>query len=173
MTVPRVHLDPADLRRPVEPEGDEKLVQQAGMVIVAGILGVKLPVAADALAIVAEHPDRPVEQAAQLRQDRRAEIIFERLGVLGQRAEHHAVDDADAQRPQTVRAHVEARVEPALAADAAAERDRRQGAVEPVAPLVIDADVLAGIAGKLAPDQRAAMGAAIDEGLDGAGSCRD
>ena len=69
-------------------------------------------------------------------------------------------------RPQPVLAHVELRPHAALAADAAAERDRRQLAVEPIAPLVIDADVLAGIARLLAPHQRAAMGAAVDEGLD-------
>lgn len=51
VAVPRIHLDPAGLRRPVEPEGDEKFVQQAGMVVVAGILGIELPVAADPLAM--------------------------------------------------------------------------------------------------------------------------
>ena len=39
-------------------------------------------------------------------------------------------------------------------------------AVEPVAPLVIDADMLGRVPGRLAPHQRAAMGAAVDEGLD-------
>ncbi len=96
------------------------------------------------------------------------EKILERLGVLGEGAENRAADSADPQRAQAVRTHVEARVEPALAADAAAERDRVEPPVEPVAPLVIDADVLARIAGKLAPHQRAAMGAAVDKGADGA-----
>ena len=63
-------------------------------------------------------------------------------------------------------------VEPALASDAAAERDRRQAAVEPVAPLVIEADVMRGVAGELAPHQRPAMGAAVDEGLDRAAARR-
>jgi hypothetical protein len=67
---------------------------------------------------------------------------------------------------QTVRRHVKARIEPALAADAAAERDRAQRAVEPIAPLMINADVLLGVAGKLAPHQRTAMGTAVDKGLD-------
>ena len=165
VAVPRVHLDPAGLRRPVEPEGDEKFVQQAGMVIVAGILGIELPVAADPLAIVAEHPDRPDEEAPQLRQDRRAEVVLERLGILGQCAEQRAVDVADPQRAQPVPAHLKARVEPAFAPDAAAERDRRQRPVEPIAPLVIDADMLAGVAGKLSADQRAAMRTAVDERL--------
>src|SRR5439155_19120512 len=71
-----------------------------------------------------------------------------------------------AQLAQPVRGHVEARVEPALAADAAAERDRFQPAVEPVAPLVIEAGVLAGVARQFAPHLRAAMGAAVDEGMD-------
>ena len=61
------------------------------MVVVAGILGIKLPVPADALAVVAEHPDRAVEEAAQLLQDRGAEIVFKRLGVLGQCAEQRSV----------------------------------------------------------------------------------
>ena len=65
------------------------------MVIVAGVLGIELPVAADTLAIVAEYLDRPVEQPPQLSQDRRAEIVFKRLGILGQCAEQRAVDSAD------------------------------------------------------------------------------
>src|SRR6202008_4010260 len=38
--------------------------------------------------------------------------------------------------------------------------------VEPVAPLMVDADVLLGIAGKLAAHHCAAMRAPVDEGLD-------
>ena len=136
------------------------------MVIVAGILGVELPICPDALAVVAEHPHRPVEQAFELGDDRRAEIVRQRLGIGGERAEHRAVDGADAQRAQAVRAHVEAGVEPALAAHAAAERDRGQAAVEPVTPLMINADMLARSAAQFAPHQCAAMGAAVDEGLD-------
>src|SRR6516225_2226982 len=105
------------------------------MVVVAGILGIELPIPPDPLAIVAEYPDRPVEEAAQLRQDRRAEVVFERLGIVGQGAEDRAVDDADPQRAQPMPAHLKARVEAAFAPDAAAERDRCQRAVEPIAPL--------------------------------------
>jgi hypothetical protein len=39
-------------------------------------------------------------------------------------------------------------------------------AVEAIAPLMIDADMLLGVAGDLPPDQCAAMGAADDKGLD-------
>ena len=67
-----------------------------------------------------------------------------------------------------MRTHVEIGVEPALAPDPAAKRDRSQAAVEPVAPLMIDANVLLGVAGQLAPHQRAAMGAAVDKGFDDA-----
>src|SRR5439155_14651674 len=132
------------------------------MVIVAGILGVELPVPADALAIVAEHLDGPVEEAPQLSQDRRAEIVFQRLGILTQCAEQRSIDIADPQRPESMCTHVEARVEPALAPDAAAERDRRQAAVEPVAPLMVETDVVRGITAELAPHQCPAMGATVD-----------
>src|SRR5438105_9456314 len=119
------------------------------MIIVAGILGVELPVPADPLAIVAEHRDRPLEEALQLSQDRRAEIVFERLGILGQGAEQCSIDIADPQWPEPVRTHFEARIEPTLASDAAAERDGRQATIEPVAPLMIDADMIGGIAAEL------------------------
>src|SRR5579883_2265435 len=50
---------------------------------------------------------------------------------------------------------------------------RRNGIGEPpvqsVAPLVINADVFAGIAGEFTPHQRAAMRTAVDKGVDGAG----
>src|SRR5215468_3461484 len=116
------------------------------MVIVAGILGVELPVPANALAIVAEHVDGPVEETSQLSQDRRSEIIFERLGILGQCAEQRSIDVADAQCPQPVYTHLEAGIEPTLASDAAAKRDRHQTAVEPIAPLMVDADMIGGVA---------------------------
>ena len=137
------------------------------MVIVAGILGIELPVAADALAVVAEHRHRPVEQAAQLRQDRRAEIVFERLGIIGECAEQRAVDRVDPQRAQAVRRHVEARVEPALAADAAAERYRLSGCRRGRSTI----DDRCRCARPALPDisrrtMRAAMGAAVDESVD-------
>src|SRR6516162_4389218 len=65
-----------------------------------------------------------------------------------------------------MRGHVKARVEAALAADAAAKRDRVKPAVLAVAPLMVDTGVLAGVAGHLAPNYGAAMGAAIDQGVD-------
>ena len=68
------------------------------MIIVARILGVELPVPSYPLAIVAEHPDRPVEQAPQLGNDGRAEIVLERVGILRERAEQHPLDAIDPQR---------------------------------------------------------------------------
>lgn len=138
------------------------------MVIVAGVLGVELPVRMDALAVVAEHLDRTGKKPLELCGDRGPEKLHERLGILGEGAENGAADTAHPQWAQAVRAHVETRVEPALAADAAAERDCGQMSVEPVAPLVIDADVVARVAGKLAPHQGAAMGAAVDKGANDA-----
>src|SRR4051812_19823657 len=141
-------------------------MQQAGMVIVPRVLGVELPVGADALPRVAEHRYRFVQDTFDLADNRRAEIVLKRLGVLRQGAEDRAVDAFEPQSPQSVAVHIEGRVEPALAAHPAAERDRRQAAVEPVAPLVVDAHMLGRVAGHLAPHQRAAMGAPVDEGLD-------
>src|SRR4029077_4802037 len=91
-----------------------------------------------------------------------------RLGIRGQCAEQRPIDIADLQRAEPVRTHLEARIEPTLASDAAAERDRRQAAVKPVAPLMVDADVIGGVAAELAPHERPAMGATVDEGPDGA-----
>src|SRR6185437_15301043 len=93
-------------------------------------------------------------------------ILFEALAVLGERAEDRAVDRPDLEPPHAVPAHVEIRPHPALAANAAAERNRGQPAFQVVAPLVIDADVFPGVARELAPHQRAAMSAAVDEGMD-------
>ncbi len=95
MTVARVHFHAADLGRTVEPECYQEFVQQAGMVVVAGILGVEFPVGLDALTVVAEDHHRPLEQAAQLRQHRPAEIVFERLDIIRKRAEQRAVDRGD------------------------------------------------------------------------------
>jgi len=74
----RVHLDPADFGSPVEPEGDEKLVQQLACIIVAGILGVELPVPSYPLTIVASTRTgrRAASQAAP---GSAPEIFLERL----------------------------------------------------------------------------------------------
>ena len=95
MAVARIHRDAADLRHTVEPKCHQKFVQQAGVVIVTGILGIKLPVRLDALSGVAKHLDLSTAQTVHLLDDRLAEIALERFSVGGHCAEQHAGDIAD------------------------------------------------------------------------------
>ena len=83
VAVTPIHLDAADLRHTVEPECHQKFVQQAGVVIVTGILGIELPVSLDALSGVAKHLDLSTAQAVHLLDDRLAKIGLERFSVGG------------------------------------------------------------------------------------------
>ena len=83
----------------------------------------------------------------QLAQHGWTEILFQALAILPQSAEPSPVDCAQLEPPQTMRAHVEICVHPALAADPAPERDRGQLPIGAIAPLMIDAGMALGIAG--------------------------
>ena len=86
-----------------EPEGDEPGVQQARVVRVLDVLLHQLPVARDALAVVAEDLQlAAVEQAVEVAEDRRAEEVLERLDVVVERREHDAAARRDLQLGEAV-----------------------------------------------------------------------
>src|SRR6476660_1985813 len=117
-----VHLDAALLRRAVDAVGDEELVQQAGVVGIAQVLGVELPVAGDELARVAEDADRPVEEALDDACAELAEVLLERLGLFGlEGAEEHASAVAYLHFPRGDRFHFEILGHTAFALQALAE----------------------------------------------------
>src|SRR4051812_47651160 len=103
-----VHLDAALLRRSVDAVGDKKLVQQARVIGVAQVLGVELPVAGDELSRVAEDADRPVEEAPDDAGAELAEVLLERLGLVGlEGAEKHAGAAFDLELARRRGLHVE------------------------------------------------------------------
>ena len=161
MLVALVHLHPAALRGAVEAEGDEELVQQTGVVGVAQVLVVHLPVAHDALALVAEDLDRLLHHHVEVAGDQLAKIAFKRLGLFREAAEHHPAVGGHAQLGEAVATLVEILVHPALVLDAALERDAAQVAVQVVVPAVVDAGVARVVAARLAPHQRAAVRATV------------
>ena len=135
------------------------------MVGIARVVRVELPVAVDVLPLIAEDLHGLVHQAPQVVADRLVEIVLQRLGPVGQGAEHDAAKALDFQLSQTVVREFEVPGEAALSLDAPPERHAHQVTGEVVAPLVVDALVLLGVAELLAAHQRAPMGAAVDEGM--------
>ena len=91
-----------------------------------------------------------------------------RRGVA-ERAEHQAAEFRYAQALEPVLVLAEFRRHAALALHAVLERDPGELAGEVVGPAVIDAGEFAGVAGAFDAQQVAAMGAAVDEGVDRAG----
>ena len=89
------------------------------------------------------------------------------IGRVGrQRAEHQAAQGGRSQFARAMVGHAELVRHPALAVDAATERDRGQVAAQIVTPGVIDALEIFHVAAVVEADQRAAMGTAVFEGND-------
>ena len=154
------------LGQPVHPEGGEEQVEDAGVVRVPDVLGVELPVVAQDLGIVAEHLCRlrqnPVDPAANLR----PEIIVQRRRPMVERPEDQPGPGRGAQGPQVMVAAPEGRRHPPAALDALLEGDADQLAGLVVGPGVVDAGEGAGVAEALQAQLRAAVGAAVLEGVD-------
>ena len=138
------------------------------MVGVAGVVGVELPVAVDELPLVAQDLHRLAHQALQVVADRLVEVVLECFAPFGQGAEDDAPEALDPQLAEAVPRRIEVPGEAALPLDAPPERNAHEVAGEVVAPVVIDAGVVPGIAELLAAHDRAAMGAAVDEGVQSA-----
>ena len=154
------------LRQAVEPEGREERVQEARVVAILHVLHVELPVALQHLAVAAEHAHRRPHHAADALDDLRTEIGFERRRIGIERAEHQAAQHFDLELTRRILVRPRVGRHAALAAHALAEGDGGQVAGEVVAPVVIDADDVARLAALVDAQQRAAMRAAVLEGVE-------
>ncbi len=136
------------------------------MIAVLDVLHVELPVARQRLAVAAEQLHRRAHHAADAGHDLVAEILLERRRVGRERAEDETAERREPQlaRPMVLGAAV--RRHAALAAEALAERDAGEIAAEIVAPVVVDADDVARLAALVEHEQRAAMSAAVLEGVE-------
>ena len=99
------------------------------------------------------------------RDDLGPEILLERRRVGRQRAEHEARQRLEAQLARAVILGPALRRHAALAAEPLAERNAGEVAGKIVAPVVIDADDVARLAALVEHQQRAAMRAAVLEGV--------
>ena len=77
-------------------------MQYRGVIGVLDVLEIELPVVRQDLRAAADHVKRPVQHALQAADDQRAEIGFEILDVLVERAEHQAAQFGDPQPLQVV-----------------------------------------------------------------------
>ena len=126
--------------QPVHLEGGVEGVQQGGVVGIAHILGVELPVVVDDLAVGAQHLQRPRAEIAleEARHGRRDPLLDRRhIGFEG--AEDEAAENFDADRLHTVAGGVEILRHAALALQPAAEGHAAQPPVQVVGPGVVDA----------------------------------
>ena len=152
-----------------QPESDQESVQQGGVVRVFQILMIKLPVARQRVAVIAQHDQlAAVEGGVEFARHLRAEIGVERLHVVGIGGEDHAAARGDAEMARMVIGRIEIRRHAALAIDAAAERDARQVAFQVVGPLMVRADEFLHIAAQLAAELGGTVRAAILEDIDAA-----
>ena len=142
-------------------------MQDAGVVGVLDVLHVELPVVGKRLGVAAEHDRRAAaHHAADPRIDLFAEMFLERRHVVRETAEDDAEGLGQPQLARVVLLHAERRRHAALALDAVLEGDLLEVALPVVAPGVIDAGERLGVAAALQRDQRAAMRAAVLEGIE-------
>ena len=136
------------------------------MIGVLDVLEIELPVVRQHLGEAAGDDDRLVQHALDAGRDLFAEILLDRRHVVGKRAEHQSAEQRDAQFARAVVGAAERFVHAALAVDAVLERHRLEVAFQVVVPGVIDAGEVAGMAAPIERDQRAAVRAAVLEGVD-------
>ncbi len=96
------HHDAALHRQSVEAERIKEQMQDTGVIGIPGVLHHQLPVVAEALTVLAENLDRPVEHPVDELARVRAEIGFDIRGLIGECAEDQPVVDRNAQRLQPV-----------------------------------------------------------------------
>ena len=136
------------------------------MVGVLDVLEVELPVVRQRLGKPTCDDHGLVQHALDARSDLLAQIFLDRRDVVGQAAEHQAGKGRDAQLARPVLGAAEGLAHAALAVDAVLEGDRLQVAFQVVVPGVVDAGEVARLAAAVERDQRAAMRAAVLEGVD-------
>ena len=171
VAVVRVHAQLALVVGTPEAKGHKPGVQQARVIRVLDVFLHQLPVARDALAVVAQHHQlAAVEQAVKVFQDGRAHEVFERLHGRVKRREHHAAARGHFQGREAmvlgVKVGGHAAVDLAVLAHAAPERHALQVALEAVAPLVVGADKLFLVAMALAAKLHAPVGADVLDHMD-------
>ena len=154
----RLHPHPEDV------EGGVEQVQQAGVVGVLDVLKVEFPVGVGILAGAAEVFERLVEHPIDVGQHGRADIVDQGLDRVAEGGEDQAAIGLDAQGAQAMIRRLEVGRHALHRLQPAPKRHADQGPGRVIAPLVIDAFVRRGVAARLAADDGAAVGAAVDPG---------
>src|SRR5215470_8584233 len=153
------------LGQPVDLEGREEKVQNARVVAVLHVLEIELPVVGQNLGRAAKNLHWPPENASDARRDFLAEIGFEFRSTVIEAAEYETAKFGDLQFSQVVLRPLEVFRHSALPLDAALKGNSCQVAGKVVAPAVIHARDVVGVAAPLETEERAAVGAPIDKGM--------
>ena len=158
------HDDPAFVSETVEPKAGEKQMQDRRVVDVLHVLQIELPVVVHDLGRAADQLQRRLAQGTLDKPYRfRPEEGFD-VGDLGiEGTEDQPAELGHLDRPQTVPGLVEIAGHAAPAVRTVLERHVSEVALEVVGPGVIDAGQALDAAPRLQAQQRAAMGAAIEE----------
>ena len=119
------------------------------MIGVAHVLEIKLPIVVQNLRRGAENLRGPVHDAVNARADQIADIVAEWRGVGRHRTENEVAELLDPELLQPVLLEAEARRHAALTGDAAPKGDAVEIAFEVVAPGVVDAGQIVGMASPL------------------------
>ena len=154
-----------------EPEGDEPGVQQAGVVRVLDVLLHQLPVARNALAVVAQDGElAAIEQPVKVAQDGGAQKLLQRLHAVVKRRKHHAATGSHLELGQPMLCRVEVRwhaaIDLAILLHATPKRHTLQVARQGVVPLVVRAGQALAVAMPLAAKRHAPVGADVFHHMD-------
>ena len=153
----------AFLRQAIELEGGKKQVQQARVVTVFDVLNVELPVVGQGLREAADHLYGLAQHAFDARADLWSEILIDRRNVVAEAGKHQTAEHGYPQLAGAVLFLAKGGWHATLALDALLKGDTGQVALAVVAPCMVDALEVLGLAGLLQRDQCPAMRAAILE----------
>ena len=151
------------LGRTMEAERRRQLMQQPGVIAIPVILVIELPITGEALAAMAEQDDWFGKQAIEKLANRNIEKIVERFSRGIEGPENHAPIARHAKLLQGVGAAVKVFRHAANSGDPSFKRDPNQITAEVVAPVVINTGVVGRVAAAIPNDERAAVGAAVNE----------
>ena len=161
-----VEIDPARHRRRLDAEADMEQMQQRSVVGIPRVLRVKLPVRLHDLAVVPEDADRAAGEALDMLHRNGTQIVFQRRRIAVEAAEHQSAERRRFQTSHAAPGNLEVVRHTALALYPLLLGHREQSAGMVVAPHVIGAVELARVAAQPGDHLRAAMGAAVLEGVN-------
>ena len=140
--MPIIHAHPTLLGGTVHAISDKKLMQQAGVIGVAQVFSIELPIALNQLARIAQNFDGLVHETLDHARAKLSQVRLNGLCCFRKSAEQNTMVIGQAQCSGMMGFHVKVRGHAALSLQATAKWHANQLAFFGIAPAVVNADMI-------------------------------